>query len=292
MAGGETMNSVKHRGLSAIFVMTILLAAPITAVRADGPAPAVSALNGKISTEGGVVGSGGASSGVGAAKGSLTLPLGHAFGLQLDGSTSTAFNAVSGSGTAHLFWRDPAIGLFGPMASLAAGSGQRLGWYGAEAELYAGIFTLGAWAGYHDAVNDRFGISASSGFYAGHIAVYPTPNVALSIGAGSEFSRAAGNATLEVQPDLFARRDVSFYLNGDVAERSAYAVTAGIRIYFGPDKPLIRRHREDDPGWIPFFDPVFTGSIASGPGGSNGYGSSDIIVSAGPGGGPQVYFFP
>ena len=24
-------------------------------------------------------------------------------------------------------------------------------------------------------------------------------------------------------------------------------MTAGIRIYFGPDKPLIRRHREDDP---------------------------------------------
>jgi hypothetical protein len=115
----------------------------------------------------------------------------------------------------------------------------------------------------------------------------------LSIGAGSEFSRAAGNATLEIQPDLFTRRNVSFYFNGDVAERSTYAVTAGIRIYFGPDKPLIRRHREDDPGWAPvFFDPVFTGSIAPAPGGSNGYDSSDIIVSAGPGRGPQVYFFP
>jgi PPE-repeat protein len=32
-----------------------------------------------------------------------------------------------------------------------------------------------------------------------------------------------------------------------VAGNSIYAVTAGLRLYFGPDKSLIRRHREDDP---------------------------------------------
>lgn len=77
----------------------------------------MSTVNGKLSTEGGVVGSGDASSGIGVVEGSLTAPLGHALGFQVDGVAGTAFNAFFGGGTAHLFWRDPAIGLFGPIAS-------------------------------------------------------------------------------------------------------------------------------------------------------------------------------
>lgn len=233
-------------GLTVV-VATILLAAPIASARADGPGPAVSAVNGKISGEGGVTGINGDSSGVGAVKGSITTPLGHAFGLQLDGAAGTSFNAAFGGGTAHLFWRDPAIGLFGPVVSIAGGSSMRLGWYGAEAELYAGLFTFGAWGGYHDATDGAFGISASSGFYGGSVTAYPIPDLALSVGATSEFSRVAGTAALEFQPDLFVRRNVAFFVNGAVAEHSTYSVTAGVRFYFGPDKTLIRRHREDDP---------------------------------------------
>jgi hypothetical protein len=127
------------------------------------------------------------------------------------------------------------------------GSGVRAGWYGVEAELYAGIFTFGAWGGYHDVVDNRVGITASSGFYAGDARVYPIPDLALTIGAGSEFSRINGNARLEFQPDLFARHNVAFFVAGTLAQPSEYSVTAGVRIYLGPDKPLIRRHREDDP---------------------------------------------
>ena len=61
-------------------------------------------------------------------------------------------------------------------------------------------------------------------------------------------ARADGPAVLEFQPDQFARHNIAFYLNGELAEPSVYGVTAGVRFYFGPDKPLIRRHREDDPG--------------------------------------------
>jgi hypothetical protein len=238
---------VKLQGLPAVLAATALLVAAVASAHADGPAPAVSAVNGKLSTEGGVTGFGGDSSGVGVVKGSLTTPLGHAFGFQVDGMAGTAFNAGFGGGTAHLFWRDPAIGLFGPFASLEGGSGVRLGWYGAEAELYAGIFTFGAWGGYHDAVDNSFAVSGSSGFYGGSLTVYPLRDLALSLGATSEFSRVTGNGTLEFQPDLFARHNVSFYVDAAVADHSAYSVTAGIRFYFGPDKPLIRRHREDDP---------------------------------------------
>jgi hypothetical protein len=216
-------------------------------VRADGPAPAVSAFNGKLSTEGGVAGDSGDSSAVGLASGSLTTPLGHAFGLQVDGLAATGFNSFFGGGTTHLFWRDPAIGLFGPVASVQAGNGIRLGWYGAEAELYAGVLTFGAWGGYHDTVDNRVGINGSSGYYGGSLTAYPIPDLAVSLGANGEFGHVTGSGTLEFQPDLFARRNVAFFVGGGVSDRSAYSVTAGIRFYFGPDKPLIRRHREDDP---------------------------------------------
>jgi hypothetical protein len=238
------------RDRAVLLAATLLLSASVVPAHADGPAPAVSDVNGKISSEGGVTGFGGDSSGVGVVKGSLTSPFGHAFGFQLDGMAGTAFNAGFGGGTAHLFWRDPAIGLFGPIASVEGGSGIRLGWYGAEAELYAGLLTFGAWGGYHEAVDNRFALSASSGSYGGSLTIYPIPDLALSLGATSEFSHVTGTGVLEFQPDLFAHHNVSFYINGGVGEDASYSITTGVRFYLGPDKPLIRRHREDDPALL------------------------------------------
>jgi hypothetical protein len=91
---------MKRRRLPAILATTILLAAPVPSARADGPA--VSTVNGKLSSEGGVVGSGGNAS-ASMVEGSLTTPLGHAFGVQVDGMAGTAFNAFFGGGTTHLF---------------------------------------------------------------------------------------------------------------------------------------------------------------------------------------------
>jgi len=221
----------------------------------------VSAVNGKISAETGVTSIDGDSSGVAAVKGSISAPLGHAFGFQLDGLAGTAFDATFGGGTAHLFWRDPKIGLFGPIVSLGAGSGERLGWYGAEAEIYARSLTFGAWGGYHDAVDNDFGIAANSGFYGGSVTVYPIPDLAVTIAATSAFSRVTGTSTIEYQPDLFARHNVAFYVDGAAADHSAYTVTAGIRWYFGADKLLIRRHREDDPASSAAWEAEFDSSL-------------------------------
>jgi len=57
---------VNFRGLSVV-ATTILLAAPIASVRADGPA--VSGLNGKLATEAGVTGDNSGSSAVGLVNG-------------------------------------------------------------------------------------------------------------------------------------------------------------------------------------------------------------------------------
>ena len=107
------------------FAIAILLEAYNPPARAEGPA--VSALNGKASAEGGVTGTDGYSSGVGTAKGSIAAPLGYNFGVQFDALAGTAFNSGFGGGTAHLFWRDPEIGLFGPVVAMAGGGGVRLG---------------------------------------------------------------------------------------------------------------------------------------------------------------------
>jgi len=215
---------------------------------AESNLPAVSAVNGKLSAEGGVAGGAGDTSGLATIAGSFAAPLGHPFGFQIDGLSGVTSNTPFFAGTAHLFWRDPEIGLFGPIASIAGGGGDRTGWYGAEAELYAGRFTIGAWGGYHDAVDNVLGLGASSGFYGGGIKLYPIPDLALSLGVNSEFQRATGSGTLEYQPTAFGRHNLSFLVHGEVGPNSTYSVTAGIRFYFGADKPLIRRHREDDPG--------------------------------------------
>lgn len=207
--------------------------------------PAVSGLNGKVSVEGGTIGTNAQQSATAITQGSITTPLGHSFGLQVDGAASTAFNSFFGSGGVHLFWRDPAIGLIGPMASFGGGAGTQSGLYGGEADLYAGVFTLGIRAGYASSTS-AFG-SLNGGFYLGTLTLYPVPDLALSIEGGQLAGLAVGQARIEYQPELRAGRNISFYASGIAGDLGVYRATAGVRYYFGSDKPLIRRHREDDP---------------------------------------------
>ena len=93
-----------------------------------------------------------------------------------------------GGGTAHLFWRAPEIGLFGPVISMAGGGGVLLGWYRGEAEVYARRLTFAAWGGYHDAVVRAAGRAASTGYYGGSVTAYPTLDLAITVGATSEFN--------------------------------------------------------------------------------------------------------
>jgi len=62
----------------------------------------------------------------------------------------------------------------------------------------------------------------------------------------SAFGRYTGRGTIEYQPQLAATHNMSFFVDGSGGD-NGYRATAGIRFYFGADKPLIRRHREDDP---------------------------------------------
>jgi hypothetical protein len=235
--------------VSSALLLPCLALAFVAAVPAlaqvSGSPPAVSELNGKLSLEAGSLGDGGRSSAIGIARGSIAAPLGHSFGVQADGAAATAFSSFGGGGAAHLFWRDPQVGLFGPIAALAGARGTTAGWYGAEGEIYAPVFTIGANGGYQDT-----GASTSlrsGGFYRGYLTVYPVADLALTIGGGQLAGRALGTGKIEFQPDFIARHSVSFFVNGAVGDNSSYRVTSGVRLYFGPEKTLIRRHREDDP---------------------------------------------
>lgn len=120
----------------------------MTPTHAEDAAPAVSAMNAKVSVEGGSYDGSGA-----VAHGVFTMPLGHAFGLQVDGAAGhlkdSAYNGVG----AHLFWRDPAKGLVGAIASHQSLKNVDMERYGIEAEKYFESYTLGARVGHQDRSN-------------------------------------------------------------------------------------------------------------------------------------------
>jgi hypothetical protein len=216
--------------------------------------PAVSGLNGKFSLEGGAVGSGGAGgSALGIAQGSISVPLGHSFGLQIDGLAAQARNIFLGGGAAHLFWRDPQLGLVGPIVALGGGAGGSLGWFGGEAELYKGIFTLRALAGYQRA-RSPFGSAKDGGFWRTQLSVYPIDDLAVGVGVGRSAGFSTGRATVEWQPDFIDSHNVSLFVDSAAGDDSYWRVTSGVRFYFGAGKTLIRRHREDDPSSAAEFD--------------------------------------
>src|ERR1700742_519016 len=107
---------MRYRFLALVMALASAFASPghtqDAAPRPDA-LPAVSGLNGKFSLESGIESSFGDATGVGLAKGSITMPVGHAFGLQFDADAAAREGDAGGGGTAHLFWRDPAMGLLG-----------------------------------------------------------------------------------------------------------------------------------------------------------------------------------
>jgi hypothetical protein len=208
--------------------------------------PAVSGLNAKIGGFGTTL-DGESAGGVFIG---LAFPLGHGFGAQIDGMVGTAqgWDAFNGAG-AHLFWRDPSRALLGIYASHvqwdagpSAGGSDRseLGKIGVEGQLYLGRLSLEGLAAH------QFG--TDSGFAGkGTVAYYPRDDLRLHAGvtryAGPGSSVFAG-LEWAPQPD----RGMSWFANVSVNEDRDVRSLAGLKFYLSrTSKPLIRRHREDDP---------------------------------------------
>jgi len=205
--------------------------------------PAVSDLNGKFNAGGGSLDG----NGVYFFDAAIAAPLGDQVGLQVDGIAGALDGDGFGGGAAHLFWRDPAVGLVGAYGSGFANTARvnyTVGNVGAEGALYLDRFSLEGTVGaqFSDARDtDVFGTAS--------IAIYPTDN--LRVYGGYRYWFGDNAAATGAEWLLPARFDnslgFSLFADARFRENETFAF-GGLRVYFGSGKSLIRRHREDDPG--------------------------------------------
>jgi len=206
--------------------------------------------------------------GIGGATGTITVPIGHSFGAQLDLGSGAFGNSAQGSAAGHLFCRDPEKGLVG-----AYGDGMLMGsnvgsgvWTAAsELEIYLGKFTgraiLGIQGGnYYRAELNPLEVYAFGGHPAFTVSdyftdivsatFYPIDDLAISVGHIYSFGRNAVIGEIEYLPPQFRGGNIapSVFFNASYGWNNSSNIMAGIRVYFGNhDKTLIRRQREDDP---------------------------------------------
>lgn len=210
--------------------------------------PAVSSPNGKIS----VFGGGDEDGGIIYGAASYTMPLGHSFGLQIDGLAGDAGATDDGifQGAAHLFWRDPSKGLLGLYGSALSADPGEMYRIAGEGHLYLNRITLEGLVGWDQADTD------DGTFWSATAAYYLTGNTRVFGGARYsdwrdgliEAPGTVGFAGLEHQLNWGSdRRGYSVFAEGRFGD-DYNAAWGGLRVYFGANKSLIRRHREDDPG--------------------------------------------
>ena len=212
-------------------------------------APAVSALNGKIAIIGGYHDDDTRNEEYsGMLAGSVTVPLSHSFGFQADAAGgSVDGNAVMGVG-GHLFWRDPSKALVGVIASYAredqsGGPDLESTRVGGETEIYLGDFTVQARAGH------QFGHNVDDGFFGrADVSWYATDDFRLRIGlANDPIVDTTYSGDVEFRPGYEAMPGLAYFADASFGDDSYARASVGVRFYFGEDKSLKRRHREDDP---------------------------------------------
>lgn len=197
-------------------------------------AEAVSSINGKVDTIYGNVDGKEAK----LAAGSFTTPLPLNLGLQLDALNGTVgSNHVDGF-AGHLFWRNPAVGLFGVTGSTTEYRSNTLERVGVEAEYYLNKFTL---AGAH---GRQTGDTSHSDYHRLQLTYYPTENLALTVGGSRDIHRDKIALDLEYQTPV---NGLALFVNSSRGQSGYDHTVAGLRYYFGQRKSLLKRHREDDP---------------------------------------------
>jgi hypothetical protein len=208
--------------------------------------PAVSDPNAKFELYGGFTNPDGFAGRVG---GSISLPVGDRFGVQIDGAVQASGAGTLFGGAVHAFTRDPDAYLLGITAGVVRGPSGTLGAIGAEGELYLDRLSLEGWAGFAALDYDDAMLNDLSGAFAiGDVAYYPTDDWRIGMGA----SYLLGETGLHLNTEYLLRDfDLPISIVGDarVFSSGAYSVMGGIKGYLGPDpgKSLIDRHRQDDP---------------------------------------------
>lgn len=248
------VNHLKTRGRGAsvtgVFarsaVLLLLAAAVAVAEPAQAGGPAVSGPNGKIEFDAGALAL--PSSGVffGRFAGTITLPLGAAWGLQVDGSVASAPGLTS-SAALHVFTRDPASYLIGGTLGMVQTPGATVFAAGPEAELYFGNWTLEAWGGLGVARPNVPGPARVRPFVMADLAYYVHENWRVSAGISVLDGFGALHFGSEYLFDESAM-PLAFTADARLGQDGSILATIGLRGYFGDaHKSLVGRHREDDP---------------------------------------------
>ncbi|TAN72317.1 MAG: hypothetical protein EPN20_03780 [Magnetospirillum sp.] len=235
MPGGKARRAWRI-GSGALLVAAAVAFAPDPAQADD--LPAVSGLNGKVDLSGASLDG----EDFNAASGSVAVPVGRAFGLQADGMVGdySAVNVWAVGG--HAFWRDPGLGLAGLVGSVTDVGTTKIYRYGIEGEYYLDRVTIAGTAGYQS------GDSLHAGWGGLDLRYYPADNLLLEAGAGAISNERTGHVGAEWQAPFGLSTGFSLFADAAMGTSDYEHVIGGIRIYFGGgDKPLLRRHREDDP---------------------------------------------
>jgi hypothetical protein len=161
---------------------------------------------------------------------------------QLGGQVDAAFGKLDkenllGVGL-HLFARDPQQYLLGGIVSYTENNDADMYRYGVEGEYYYGPYTLSALVGQQNGDID------SNGFGAIDFSWYPGDELMVQAGvsfADSDDRKGHVGGEFLFRPNLAAFADLGFGTN------DYEHALAGVRYYFGENKPLLRKHREEDP---------------------------------------------
>ncbi|MGE0152791.1 MAG: hypothetical protein AB7R90_09235 [Reyranellaceae bacterium] len=247
-----------------------------TVAVAQSGGPAVSGVNAKIDARGGYFKSEADSTRnfAGFVTGAVTMPLGQQFGFQVDGGAGIAGGGdLYWGGGGHLFWRDPTVGLFGVYGQYGEYKNASASRLGVEGEAYFGRFTLGGNVAYQWG-NDSNKVAVDDGVVAGvNLKFYVTDNFMLKVGGGVDTSAGFARGGFEFQPGFAALPGLSIFADAGGGGNDHFYALAGIRYYFGDNKTLIRRHREDDPDSVSVTDtPTWEKKGRSGGVGGSGAG--------------------
>jgi hypothetical protein len=280
--------------------------------------PAVDGVNGKVEAFGGSI----ANRNLVASQGALSVPLTGPLGAQIDGALGNFDGRNFGNIAGHVFWRNPGEGLIGIYTSHTFWdryNGVYVGQVAGEAERYVGRWTVQGIAGVEFGKSASYATAASATIAPGadNFPFGGTPGVATSnsfadaytiktrffdqinikyyftddwngyVGhryLGGKNALALGS---EVGLPLGRHVEAAAFAEARVGEGSFHGIWGGVKFYFGQgDKPLIKRHRQDDPN-IWSTDTLFSitnshttsGSNSStqfcGPGGTLGGGSCE-----------------
>ncbi len=221
-------------------ILSLLFALAITAHANT----AVSEINGKIDSSYGNLNS----TDAWINEGSFSVPVADAFGVQLDALYSDVGDTEFGGFGGHFFWRDSEVGLFGISAGGIWGSDVDTYEISLEGEYYYGLLTFGAKAGFASIdFNDPIFLldpDEEGAFGLVYAMLYPIEDLSILTGFEYRFDSPAFRVEAEY---AIPGCGLSLFAQGLFADDDYEQGIVGLRYYFGSDKNLQERHRQDDP---------------------------------------------